>query len=28
LQFSSGDEQDDADYWDFVYFSFVIGMTA
>jgi uncharacterized membrane protein len=28
LQFPSGDEQDDADYWDFVYFSFVIGMTA
>ena len=28
LQFPSGDEQVDADYWDFVYFSFVIGMTA
>jgi uncharacterized membrane protein len=28
LQFPSGDEQDHADYWDFVYFSFVIGMTA
>ena len=28
LQFPSGDEHDDADYWDFVYFSFVIGMTA
>lgn len=27
LQFSSGDEHVDADYWDFVYFSFVIGMT-
>ncbi|MBR0932097.1 DUF1345 domain-containing protein [Bradyrhizobium jicamae] len=28
LQFPSGDEHADADYWDFVYFSFVIGMTA
>jgi uncharacterized membrane protein len=28
LQFPSGDKQDHADYWDFVYFSFVIGMTA
>jgi uncharacterized membrane protein len=28
LQFPSGDEHVDADYWDFVYFSFVIGMTA
>ena len=28
LQFPSGDEKVDADYWDFVYFSFVIGMTA
>ncbi|KJC51646.1 membrane protein [Bradyrhizobium sp. LTSP885] len=28
LQFPSGDEHTDADYWDFVYFSFVIGMTA
>jgi uncharacterized membrane protein len=28
LQFPSGDQHDDADYWDFVYFSFVIGMTA
>ena len=28
LQFPSGDERIDADYWDFVYFSFVIGMTA
>jgi uncharacterized membrane protein len=28
LQFPSGDEDDHADYWDFVYFSFVIGMTA
>jgi uncharacterized membrane protein len=28
LQFPSGDEQSHADYWDFVYFSFVIGMTA
>jgi uncharacterized membrane protein len=27
LQFPSGDTQDHADYWDFVYFSFVIGMT-
>jgi len=24
----SGDTHDHADYWDFVYFSFVIGMTA
>ena len=28
LQFPSGDSHEDADYWDFVYFSFVIGMTA
>ena len=28
LQFPSGDEHDHADYWDFIYFSFVIGMTA
>jgi uncharacterized membrane protein len=28
LQFPSGDSDDEADYWDFVYFSFVIGMTA
>jgi uncharacterized membrane protein len=28
LQFPSGEEDDHADYWDFVYFSFVIGMTA
>jgi uncharacterized membrane protein len=28
LQFPSGDKDDEADYWDFVYFSFVIGMTA
>jgi len=28
LQFPSGDKQENADYWDFVYFSFVIGMTA
>ena len=28
LQFPSGDKSDPADYWDFVYFSFVIGMTA
>jgi uncharacterized membrane protein len=28
LQFPSGDEHAEADYWDFVYFSFVIGMTA
>jgi uncharacterized membrane protein len=28
LQFPSGDTRDRADYWDFVYFSFVIGMTA
>ena len=28
LQFPSGDKQAEADYWDFVYFSFVIGMTA
>jgi len=28
LQFPSGDAHADADYWDFVYFSFVIGMTA
>jgi uncharacterized membrane protein len=28
LQFPSGNRDDHADYWDFVYFSFVIGMTA
>jgi uncharacterized membrane protein len=28
LQFPSGDKDERADYWDFVYFSFVIGMTA
>jgi uncharacterized membrane protein len=28
LQFPSGNRKDHADYWDFVYFSFVIGMTA
>lgn len=28
LQFPSGDTDNEADYWDFVYFSFVIGMTA
>jgi uncharacterized membrane protein len=28
LQFPSGEGHDHADYWDFVYFSFVIGMTA
>lgn len=28
LQFPSGDAHADADYWDFVYFSFVVGMTA
>ena len=28
LQFPSGDKAEPADYWDFVYFSFVIGMTA
>jgi uncharacterized membrane protein len=28
LQFPSGNRREDADYWDFVYFSFVIGMTA
>jgi uncharacterized membrane protein len=28
LQFPSGDERTHPDYWDFVYFSFVIGMTA
>src|SRR5882757_1691971 len=28
LQFPNGDPHEDADYWDFVYFSFVIGMTA
>jgi uncharacterized membrane protein len=28
LQFPSGDKEHHADYWDFVYFSFVIGMTA
>ncbi|MBR0843723.1 DUF1345 domain-containing protein [Bradyrhizobium liaoningense] len=28
LQFPGADQEDHADYWDFVYFSFVIGMTA
>ena len=28
LQFPSGDRHEDADYWDVVYFSLVIGMTA
>jgi uncharacterized membrane protein len=28
LQFPNGDTDEEADYWDFVYFSFVIGMTA
>ncbi|THD68290.1 MAG: DUF1345 domain-containing protein [Bradyrhizobium sp.] len=28
LQFPNGDQRESADYWDFVYFSFVIGMTA
>ena len=28
LQFPSGERDEHADYWDFVYFSFVIGMTA
>ena len=28
LQFPSGDAHEKPDYWDFVYFSFVIGMTA
>ena len=28
LQFPSGEKDEHADYWDFVYFSFVIGMTA
>jgi uncharacterized membrane protein len=28
LQFPSGESKEPADYWDFVYFSFVIGMTA
>ncbi|MDE2602571.1 MAG: DUF1345 domain-containing protein [Bradyrhizobium sp.] len=28
LQFPGGDTSENADYWDFVYFSFVIGMTA
>ena len=28
MQFPSGDQHDHADYWDFVYFSFVIVMTA
>jgi uncharacterized membrane protein len=28
LQFPSGDEHTHPDYWDFVYFAFVIGMTA
>jgi uncharacterized membrane protein len=28
LDFPKGHEDEDPDYWDFVYFSFVIGMTA
>jgi uncharacterized membrane protein len=28
LQFPSGDSDEKPDYWDFVYFSFVVGMTA
>jgi uncharacterized membrane protein len=28
LAFPSGDKPEEPDYWDFVYFSFVIGMTA
>ena len=28
LQFPSGNQHNRADYWDFVYFAFVIGMTA
>jgi uncharacterized membrane protein len=28
LQFPSGDSKEKPDYWDFTYFSFVIGMTA
>lgn len=28
LQFPAGDDKTPPDYWDFVYFSFVIGMTA
>jgi len=28
LLFPSGDDKESPDYWDFVYFSFVIGMTA
>ena len=28
LDFPKGNEDEDPDYWDFVYFSFVIGMTA
>lgn len=28
LQFPNGDDKEQPDYWDFVYFSFVIGMTA
>lgn len=28
LQFPSGDASEKPDYWDFIYFSFVIGMTA
>ncbi len=28
LAFPEGDAKEDPDYWDFVYFSFVIGMTA
>jgi uncharacterized membrane protein len=28
LQFPNGDPHEDRDYWDFVYFTFVIGMTA
>lgn len=28
LAFPAGDKPEDPDYWDFVYFSFVVGMTA
>lgn len=28
LQFPGGEDSEPADYWDFVYFSFIIGMTA
>jgi uncharacterized membrane protein len=28
LTFPAGDKPEDPDYWDFVYFSFVVGMTA